>query len=147
MYRRILVATDGAKLSNKAVMEAARLAAALGAELLVLHVRSPLDVPHHATGGALHRLGNEKFMDEIELEESQLLDAAVAICAQYGVDGKTAFIIGHSPCQAIVQVAQDRRCDLIVMATRIQQGIPGFLTKSETQQVLRTSTISVLVVR
>ena len=41
MYRKILVSTDGSELSIRAVKEAARLAASVGARLLVLHVRSP----------------------------------------------------------------------------------------------------------
>jgi nucleotide-binding universal stress UspA family protein len=38
MYRRILVATDGSTLSNKAVCSGIGLAAATGAELVALHV-------------------------------------------------------------------------------------------------------------
>ena len=38
MYQRILVATDGSKLSQKAVKSAIELAGALGAELLALYV-------------------------------------------------------------------------------------------------------------
>ena len=52
MYRKILAVTYGTDLSKKAVNEASQLAKAVGAELLVLHVRSPLDLPDHAEGGA-----------------------------------------------------------------------------------------------
>ena len=38
MYQRILVATDGSELSNKAVTSAIQLAASLGAELIALKV-------------------------------------------------------------------------------------------------------------
>ena len=38
MYKRILVATDGSKLSTKAVNSAIDLAASLGAELVALKV-------------------------------------------------------------------------------------------------------------
>ena len=38
MYQRILVATDGSKLSKKAVDDAIALAASLGAELIALKV-------------------------------------------------------------------------------------------------------------
>jgi len=77
MYRKILVVTFGTELSNKAVKEAAQLAKALGAKLLVLHVRSPLDIPHHAEGGALSRFGEEKITEEIVKAERELLDGAV----------------------------------------------------------------------
>ena len=38
MYKRILVATDGTKLSRKAVEEASRLAVAMGATLTLVRV-------------------------------------------------------------------------------------------------------------
>lgn len=147
MYRKILAVTFGTELSNKAVKEAARLAKALGAELLVLHVRSPLDIPHHAEGGALSRLGEEKITEEIDAEERKLLDAATETAAAIGIRAETAFIADLLPYEAIIRVSQDQQCDLIVMGTRIHHGIPGFFTKSETQKVLTHTGTPVLVVR
>lgn len=147
MYRKILVVTFGTELSNKAVKEAARLAHAVGAKLLVLHVRSPLDVPHHADGGALSRLGEERIMDEIYGEERKLLEGAVEIAASLGVEAETAFIADLAAHEAIVRVSQEQQCDLIVMATRIHRTIPGFLVQSQTQKVLANTTTPVLVVR
>jgi len=147
MYRKILTVTFGSELSNKAVTEAARLAKALGARLLVLHVRSPLDIPDHAEGGALSRLGEEKISEEIAAVERQFLDGAVQIAAANGVIAETAFIADLSPDEAIVRVAQEQQCDLIVMGTRIRHGIPGYFVKSTTQKILGETTIPMLVVR
>jgi nucleotide-binding universal stress UspA family protein len=147
MYRKILVVTFGTELSNKAVKEAAQLAGALGAKLLVLHVRSPVDIPHHTEGGALSRLGEETIGKEIEAEEHQLLDSAKEIAASFGVKAETAFIADLLPHEAIVRVCQEQGIDLIVMGTRIRHGIPGYLVKSETQKVLANTGIPVLVVR
>lgn len=147
MYRKILVVTFGTELSNKAVKEAAQLADALGAKLLVLHVRSPLDVPHHAEGGALSRLGEEKITEEIADDERKLLDVAVEIAASNGIKAETAFIADLLPYEAIVRVSQEQQCDIIVMGTRIRHGIPGYLVKSETQKVLEHTETPVLVVR
>jgi nucleotide-binding universal stress UspA family protein len=147
MYRKILAVTFGTELSNKAVKEAAKLAAGLGAQLLVLHVRSPLDIPHHAEGGALSRLGEDKITQEIADKERQLLDVAVEIAASVGIKAETAFIADLSPYEAIVRVAEEQQCDLIVMGTRIRHGIPGYFVKSETQKVLEHTEIPVLVVR
>jgi nucleotide-binding universal stress UspA family protein len=147
MYRKILAVTFGTELSVKAVREAAQLASALGAKLLVLHVRSPMDIPHHAEGGALSRLGEEKMTEEIVDEERKLLEAAVDMAASIGIKAETAFIADLSPYEAIIRVCQEQHCDLIVMATRIRHGLPGFFVKSETQKVLMHSEIPVLVVR
>lgn len=147
MYRHILAPTDGSELSGKAVGEAARLAKFAGARLLLLHVRSPIDIPHHVEGGALSRLGEGRVMEEIAVEERQLLDAAVAIAASAGVEAEVAFITGYSPYESIVRVAKEQHCDLIVMASRIRHGIPRFVVQSETHKVMMHTDIPVLVVR
>ncbi len=147
MYRKILVVTFGTELSNKAVTEAARLAQAVGAKLLVLHVRSPVEIPHHVEGGALSRLGEEQISKEIYEEERKLLERATKIAAANGVKAETAFIADLQPYEAIVRVSEAQQCDVIVMATRIRHGIPGYFVKSETQKVLENTEIPVLVVR
>ena len=147
MYRKILVVTFGTELSNKAVKEASQLANAVGAKLLILHVRSPLDIPHHAEGGALSRFGEQKITEEVYEQERKFLDGAVEIAASIGVNAETAFIADLLPYEAIVRVSQEQQCDLIVMGTRIRHGIPGYLVKSATQKVLEHTGTPVLVVR
>ncbi len=147
MYKKILAVTFGTELSHKAVKEAARLATAVGAKLLILHVRSPMDVPDHKSGGALSRLGEETIMDEIEQEEQRILKVASNTATEAGIKAETAFIVNLSPHEAIVRVCQEQQCDLIVMATRIRHGIPGYLVKSQTQKVLENTDVPVLVMR
>ena len=147
MYRKILAVTFGTELSDKAVKEAARLAHAVGAKLLVLHVRSPVDIPHHAEGGALSSLGEEKISEEIYEEERKLLDKATAMAAAIGITAETAFIADLETYEAIIRVSQEQQCDLIVMGTRIRHGIPGYFVKSETQKVLEHTETPMLVVR
>ncbi len=136
MYKHILVPTDGTELSHRAVREASRLAAALGARLLILHVRSPLDLPHHVEGGALMRLPSAILVEEVETEERQLMDRAVEMVAEAGVQATPAFITGTSPYEAILHVAEEQKCDLIVMASHGRRGLSGFLIAGQTQKLL-----------
>lgn len=147
VYRNILAPTDGSELSEKAVKEAAQIAKVMGAKLLLLHVRSPIDIPHHVDGGVLSRYGEGKLMEEIAVEERQLLDAALAIATSAGAEAEGAFITSYSPYESIIRVAKERHVDLIVMASRIRHGIPRFVIQSETHKVLMNSEIPVLVVR
>ena len=147
MYQKILAVTFGSELSDKAIREAAQLAKGLAAKLLVLHVRSPLDVPHHAKGGALSDLGKKKITEEIRQEERKLLVGAEEIAASVGVVAETAFIEDLLPYEAIIRVCEAQQCDLIVMGTRIRHGLPSYFVQSETQKVLAHTTIPVLVVR
>jgi len=147
MYRKILAVAFGTELSIKAVKEAARLARGLAARLFVLHVRSPMDIPHHIEGGALSRIGAEKIADEIDQEERKFLEAATELAASLGIEAETGYVADLSPYKAIIRVAQEQHCDLIVMGTRIRHGIPGYFVKSETQKVLAHTEIPVVVVR
>lgn len=142
-----MAVTFGTELSTKAVQEAAKLASALSTKLLVLHIRSPMDIPHHAEGGALTRSGVEGISREIDSEERKFLSGALEIAASRGIEAETAFISDLLPYEAIIRVCQEQHCDLIVMATRIRHGIPGYFIKSETQKVLEHSEIPMLVVR
>jgi nucleotide-binding universal stress UspA family protein len=147
MFQNILVPTDGSDFSNKAVSTAARLAHSLHAKLLVLHVRSPIESPHHVEGGALTHLGGKIVLQEIEDEERKLLDAALEIAAADGTAAEMAFVAGYSTHDAIIRIAREQHCDLIVMASHGRRGISGFLIGSETQKVLTHTTIPVLVTR
>ena len=147
MFAKILVPTDGSGFSNKAVATAAALAHALHAKLLVLHVRSPIESPHHVEGGALTELGGKVVLQEIEDEERRLLDAALEIAANAGARAETAFLAGYSPYEAIIRVAREQRCDLIVMASHGRRGLSALLLGSETQKVLTHTGIPVLTVR
>ena len=147
MFKHILVPTDGSDFSNKAVSTAARLAHALQAKLLLLHVRSPIESPHHVEGGALTHLGGEIVMEEIEDEERRLLDASLEIAAANKAAADTAFVAGYSTFDAIIRIAQEQHCDLIVMASHGRRGLSSLLIGSETQKVLAHTTVPVLVVR
>jgi len=147
MYRKILAVAFGTGLSMKAVKEAAQLAKGLAAKLFVLHVRSPMDIPHRVEGGALSRVVTEKIVDEIDREERKFLEGAVALAASVGIEAETGYVTDLSPYKAIIRVAQEQHCDLIVMGTRIRHGIPGYFVKSETQKVLAHTEIPVVVVR
>jgi nucleotide-binding universal stress UspA family protein len=147
MFQHILVPTDGSDFSIRAVSTAARLAHALQAKLLVLHVRSPIESPHHVEGGAMSELGGKIVMREIEDEERKLLDAAVETAAANGTVAETAFVAGYSTYDAVVRIAREQSCDLIVMASHERRGLSSLLLGSETQKVLAHTTIPVMIVR
>ena len=56
-------------------------------------------------------------------------------------------VTGDFPADAILQVAKQQRCDLIVMASHGRRGLAGILLGSETQKVLTHAKIPVLVCR
>jgi nucleotide-binding universal stress UspA family protein len=136
MYKTILVPTDGSELSHRAVREASRLAVALGSTLLILHVRSPMEMPHLVEGGALARLPRAALLEAFEAEERDLMDRAVGVAREAGAEAKPAFVSGTSPYEAILSVAAEQHCDLIVMASHGRRGLSGLLMGSETKKLL-----------
>ena len=70
-----------------------------------------------------------------------MLDAAAAA----GVASEGATVEALHPWEAILDMAKQKGCDLIVMASHGRKGIKRLLLGSETQQVLTHSSIPVLV--
>ena len=147
MYRRILVATDGSTLSKKAVRSGIDMAAATGAELVVLHV-----VPRYPMSyieGALTISADEVAQTEKHWHElgQAIVDRVQETALSAGVKAKS--VVDHSDmiAESILKAAKKHKCDLIVMASHGRKGIKRILLGSETQHVLTHSDLPVLVLR
>ena len=64
-----------------------------------------------------------------------------------GVACDTDLATSDDPHKAIIEVAEKKGCDLIVMASHGRKGLQGLTLGSETQKVLTHSKIPVLVYR
>ena len=147
MYHRILVPTDGSKLSGKAVDSAIEHAAALGSELVALYV-----VPVYPTS---YFEGRPSLpIEEVARAEQQwadngqaVVDAVVLGARARGV--KATGVLGRSDrvAETVLAIAAKHDCDLIVMASHGRKGIASVLLGSETQHVLTHSKLPVLVLR
>jgi nucleotide-binding universal stress UspA family protein len=64
-----------------------------------------------------------------------------------GVSCDLVYEKNDSPYEVIIRVAEQRGCDLIMMASHGRRGVGALLIGSETQRVLTHSKIPVLVCR
>ena len=64
-----------------------------------------------------------------------------------GVECDVVYERSDSPYEVIIQVAEQKGCDLIMMASHGRRGVKALLIGSETQKVLTHSKIPVLVYR
>ncbi|WP_311029171.1 universal stress protein [Mesorhizobium koreense] len=64
-----------------------------------------------------------------------------------GVPADTVFIKEARPAEAIVDVAKERDCALVVMASHGRRGLSRLFLGSQTIEVLTHNQIPVLVVR
>jgi len=148
MFKRILLPTDGSKLSQRAALKAIALAAEQGASLTFLHVLPELRVV--ADESFVMPMGVElqrRYDREAKAGARTMLDALAARAAAAGVEQEALVIKGELPFEAIIATAKKRKCDLIVMASHGRRGLSGLLLGSETTKVLTHSKIPVLVVR
>lgn len=147
MYARILVATDGSDLSQKAAAKAIDLAAACKAELVVLQVVPPYPISYFEGGIAMDGAEIQRIETLWADKAKAHVDAIAQTAVAQGV--KTQAVTSRSDVvsNAILAVAKKHSCDLIVMASHGRRGITRLLLGSETQQVLTHTAQAVLVVR
>ena len=147
MYKRILIATDGSPLSDKAVESGLGLAALSGASIVALKVVPRYPRSYFEGSAPLNR-------DEIKQVEQRWTDAALAelgeikkMGAEQGTSVKSVVAKSELIAESIISAATKNNCDLIVMASHGRKGIKRVLLGSETQHVLTHSHIPVLVLR
>ena len=147
MYTRILVATDGSKLSKKAVTSAIDLAALCGAELVALKVVPRYPQSYFEGGMVLQPAEVEKVEKSWAVEGQATVDAVKKTASSKGVTAKAVTTKSDLVSDAILSVAKKHQCDLIIMASHGRKGIKRLLLGSETQHVLTHATIPVLVLK
>jgi len=148
MYKNILVATDGSKLSAKAVKAAVDMARDLGAKLTGFYVMHEFPSQVYTEGASFAKYVTPKQYLATEKERAaKVLEGVEREAAKAGVDVTTTASQDQSPFEAIIEAARKRKCDLIVMASHGRRGLSALLLGSETQKVLTHSKVPVLVVR
>src|SRR6056297_1317612 len=141
MYDRILVPTDGSTETERAVEHAAELAAAHDAELHGVYV------VNSATFAGLHMETSWEGVDEVLRDEGETaLERVADIAAEYGVACSSKLLDG-SPSKRIVEYAEERDCDLVVMGTHGRGGIDRLLLGSVAEGVVRACSVPVLTVQ
>ncbi len=147
MYKRILVATDGSELSDKAVAHAIALAKVHGAELIALKVTQQR-TDDHWDGALLNdpvaKAAQEKRWAGIT---QAVIDGVTALAQEAGVKVTGVAEKSNYVADTVIAVADKHSCDLIVMASHGRRGLARVLIGSETQHVLTHSHIPVLVLR
>ena len=147
MFKRILIATDGSELSQKATDSGIELAKLSGGHVVALQVVPRYPVSYFEGGATVS-------MSEISRIEKEWADIGQAtvnkIKAQAEAKGVQATAVTtHSDliAEAIMAAAKKHDCDLIVMASHGRRGIKRMLLGSETTHVLTHSDIPVMVLR
>jgi len=147
MYRHILIATDGSKLSNKAVAHAIDLAQALGAKLTAFYAAPDYPMPAYADGVVYEPVSRKEYTALCKKEGDKILQPVALKAESAGLEFNAVQAIAPAPWEAILAAAKKQKCDAIVMASHGRRGVSALLLGSETQKVLTHSKLPVIVVR
>ncbi len=147
MYKRILVATDGTKLSKKAVGSAISLAALCGAEVVALKVIPRYPVSYFEGGIALPAEDIQRIEAHWAHEGQMVVDAIAKLGQKKGITVKPLTVRNDVVSDAVLATVDKYACDLVVMASHGRRGVKRLLLGSETQQVLTHAQVPVLVLK
>lgn len=139
MFQRILLAYDGSEWSKRAAALAGELAAQqAGAEVWIVC----------AVGSVASTLGEtiaNEWIARQTIEGGKMLDEAEALLSSAAPVHRE--LLFQQPAEGIIEVAETRGCDLIVIGSRGQSTLSGLLVGSQSQKVISLAKCPVLVVK
>ena len=139
MFKRILLATDGSAHAQAPAVYAQELALRDDAQVIVVHAFEPvptyLGEPWEGRVAARHAAAGREVADDAA---RRLREAGVDIIVE---------VLEGPPANAILNVADVRQCDLIVMGSRGHGSLASLLLGSVSHRVLSHARAPVMVVR
>ena len=145
MYANILIPTDGSELAGKAVEHGIALAKRIGAKVTVLTVTPPFHT--FTTNTQMIEDTPARYKARMHEHAEKTLGGVANKAQAAGVPCETVEIEDEHPYRAIIDIAELKGCDLIVMASHGRHGISALVLGSETVKVLTHCKILVLVHR
>ena len=146
MYGSIVVGTDGSDTAKEAVRQAAELAKAVGARVLLVSAYEPVpesrltqergDVPADVSWMVNPREDVQGVLDE---EAERIKGNGVVEVETYAREG--------DPADAILDVAEEKNADLIVVGNKGMTGARRFLLGSVPNKVSHHAPCNVMIVR
>jgi nucleotide-binding universal stress UspA family protein len=145
VFTRIVVGTDGSETAAEAVRQAVDLAKLAGATLSIVSAYAPIperkvkDQQRDAPADVQYELGPREDVNLV-------LDAAAAEARREGIEVQTHPVEGE-PAEAILNVAEETKADLIVVGNKGMTGARRFLLGSVPNNISHHAPCSVIIVR
>ena len=149
MFDRLLIPTDYSDTSRRALDVGLRLAHTFGAQVVCLHV-TELVAPSRFTSENIASVSDALDDDETHLRTAaadrlaRLAERGVAVPSPDQVSYRVA---GGTPHDEILALAQELRCDLIVIGTHGRSGLTDKVLGSTAERVMRKAQCSVFAVK
>ena len=146
MFATILAATDGSDTATVAVRHAVELARELDARLLIVSAYEPIS-DERLREQRIEVPRDLQWMVNPREDVLAMLLAAAQEARDSGVGEVETFARQGDAADAILDVAEEQRCDLIVVGNRGMTGAKRFLLGSVPNKVSHYAPCSVLIVR
>lgn len=145
MYSKILVPIDGSETSTRGLNEAIQLAKVHGSALCLMHIVNEFVLDYTYTPGRY----TENLVEVLRQGGQEILDAAEKTALSQGIKPTCVLVetIGGVAADMILDQATKWHADLIVMGTHGRRGIVRLTMGSDAEQVVRASTVPVLLIR
>jgi nucleotide-binding universal stress UspA family protein len=138
--KKILVAHDGSKISDKALKKAVEIAVGLGSSVTVLTVIPELYLTE------LSDIDRQRITSALTEEARLSMEKVRVSLAAKPVETKTIIRQGP-PAEKILETAQKMKVDLLVVGSHGRHGARKFLLGSVSAKVVDHSNCPVLVVK
>jgi nucleotide-binding universal stress UspA family protein len=146
MFESILVGTDGSDTAAVAVAHAIRLARALGARLQIVSAYEP--VPERRLRVQRQQApADVQWTVNLHEDVLELLESAKRHAEAADVPSTETFARVGDAADAILDVAEEQKSDLIVIGNKGMTGATRFLLGSVPNKVSHHAPCSVLIVR
>lgn len=145
MFTRIVVGTDGSDTAAEAVRQAIDLAKLSSAELSIVSAYEPVS-KRQVEGEKLDAPADVQYEIGPREDVNIVLEAAAAAARKEGVQVQT-HPVEANPTDAILNVAEETKADLIVVGNKGMTGARRFLLSSVPNNVSHHAPCSVIIVR
>ncbi|MGZ5095740.1 MAG: universal stress protein [Burkholderiales bacterium] len=145
MFNHILVPTDGSPLSHAAARTAVALAKATGAHITAFHVAPEYKFDLNNDTLRHNYLLPGEYAERMAQDSQQYLNDVKKIAEAEGVECSCQYALSDVPAAAIVEAAEKYDCDAIVMGSHGRKGLTKLFLGSQTQKVLVTTNLPVVV--
>lgn len=145
MFASIVVGTDGSSTAHEAVRQAGELARNLGAKVFLVSAYEPVPEGRLREGRAQVPADLQWLVNPREDVEATLEEGAKTLRAG-GVEVETLAREGD-PADAILDVAEEKGADLIVVGNKGMTGARRFLLGSVPNKVSHYAPCSVVIIR
>lgn len=137
--KRILVAVDGSRFSHKVMEKTVEYARMMGAEVVFLYC-------HRRYPRILGQPYRDQVISEIKDQTAEIVRPFLEQLEQSGIPFVVRLM--EEPAGAMIpEVAENEKCELIIMGSRGLSNLQGLIIGSVTNRVLHTAGCPVLVVK